>query len=99
MTSPAQPNLKFHFTELLRRTLSEIAPLGLDTDIEFARPKQASHGDYSCNLAMQLAKPLRQNPRNIAVILINALSASPYLEKIEIAGAGFINLFLKTSVK
>ena len=99
MTSPAQPNLKFHFTELLRRTLSEIAPLGLDADIEFARPKQASHGDYSCNLAMQLAKPLRQNPRDIAVILINALSASPYLEKIEIAGAGFINLFLKTSVK
>ncbi|MEO8767703.1 MAG: arginine--tRNA ligase [Nitrosospira sp.] len=99
MTSPAQPNLKFHFTELLRHTLNEIAPLGLDTDIEFARPKQASHGDYSCNLAMQLAKPLHRNPRDIAVLLINALSASPYLEKIEIAGAGFINLFLKISVK
>jgi arginyl-tRNA synthetase len=99
MTPPDQPNLKFHFTELLRHTLSEIAPLGLDTDIEFARPKQASHGDYSCNLAMQLAKPLHQNPRDIAGLLINALSTSPYLEKIEIAGAGFINLFLKTSVK
>lgn len=99
MTSPAQYSFKFHFTELLRQTLNGIAPLGLDVNIEFARPKQASHGDYSCNLAMQLAKPLRRNPRDIAALLINALSASPYLEKIEIAGAGFINLFLKTSVK
>ncbi|MGH8684037.1 MAG: arginine--tRNA ligase [Nitrosospira sp.] len=99
MSSPAQPSFKFHFTELLRHSLSGIAPLGLDVEIEFARPKQASHGDYSCNLAMQLAKPLRQNPRDIAPLLINALSASPYLDKIEIAGAGFINLFLKTSVK
>lgn len=67
--------------------------------IEFARPKQASHGDYSCNLAMQLAKPLRQSPRDVAALLIKAMPASPYLEKIEIAGAGFINLFLKTSAK
>ena len=99
MTPPDQPNLKFHFTELMRHTLSEIAPLGLDTYIEFARPKQASHGDYSCNLAMQLAKPLHQNPRDIAKSAHQCLSTSPYLEKIEIAGAGFINLFLKTSVK
>ncbi len=67
--------------------------------IEFARPKQASHGDYSCNLAMQLAKPLRQSPRDVAALLIKAMPDSPYLEKIEIAGAGFINLFLKTSAK
>ena len=99
MIPSAQPNFKFHFTELLRPALSEIAPLGLEVDIEFGRPKQANHGDYSCNLAMQLAKPLRQNPRDIAGLLINALSTSPYLEKVEIAGAGFINLFLKTSVK
>jgi arginyl-tRNA synthetase len=99
MPPPAQLNLKLHFTELLRPTLSELAPPGLDIDIEFARPKHANQGDYSCNLAMQLARRLHQNPRDIAVLLINALSASPYLEKIEIAGAGFINLFLKTSVK
>jgi arginyl-tRNA synthetase len=99
MTPPAQPNLKSHFAQLLRHALGEIAPLDLNTNIEFARPKQASHGDYSCNLAMQLAKPLHQNPRNIAELLVNALPASPYLEKIEIAGAGFINLFLKISVK
>ena len=48
---------------------------------------------------MQLAKPLRQSPRDIAASLADALLASPYLEKVEIAGAGFINLFLTTSVK
>ncbi|ARO86404.1 arginine--tRNA ligase [Nitrosospira lacus] len=99
MNPPAQPNFKSHLIELLRPVLSEIAPQDLDVDIEFARPKQADHGDYSCNLAMQLAKPLRRSPRDIAGLLIDALSTSPYLEKIEIAGAGFINLFLKTIVK
>lgn len=99
MPLSTQPNFKFHFTDLLRPALTEIAPLGSDTDIEFARPKHASQGDYSCNLAMQLARRLHKNPRDIAVLLINTLSVSPYLEKIEIAGAGFINLFLKVSVK
>ncbi len=99
MPLSAQPNFKFHFTDLLRPALTEIAPLGSDTDIEFARPKHASQGDYSCNLAMQLARRLHKNPRDIALLLINTLSVSPYLEKIEIAGAGFINLFLKVSVK
>ncbi|WP_090882071.1 arginine--tRNA ligase [Nitrosovibrio sp. Nv6] len=99
MIPPVQPNFKSHFTELLRQTLSEMGPLDAGINIEFARPRQASHGDYACNLAMQLAKPLRRNPRDIAALLANVLSTSPYLEKIEIAGAGFINLFLTTSIK
>lgn len=98
MISP-QPNFKSHFTELLRQASNGLAPADLNANIEIARTKQASHGDYSCNLAMQLAKPLRKNPRDIATLLINALPASPYLEKTEIAGAGFINLFLRTSAK
>jgi len=99
MTRPAQPNFKSHLSEILQHALREIAPAEQDVSIEFARPKQASHGDYSCNLAMQLAKPLRQSPRDVAALLIKAMPASPHLEKIEIAGAGFINLFLKTSAK
>jgi arginyl-tRNA synthetase len=59
------------------------------------RPKQAQHGDYACNVAMQLAKPLKRSPRDIAAALIAALPASPYVAKAEIAGAGFINFFLK----
>src|SRR6187455_2961390 len=99
MNSSIQPNFKSHFAEILRPVLSDMTPSGLDVDIEFSRPKQASHGDYSCNLAMQLAKPLRRSPRDIAASLAEALLASPYLEKVEIAGAGFINLFLTILVK
>lgn len=99
MTLPDQPNFKSHFAELFHYAASKIAPPDLTLHVELARTKQAQHGDYSCNLAMQLAKPLHKSPREIAALLIDALPPSPFLEKIEIAGAGFINLFLKISAK
>lgn len=99
MTLPDQPNFKSHFAELFHQAASKIAPPDLTLHIELARTKQAKHGDYSCNLAMQLAKPLHKSPREIATLLIDALPPSPFLDKIEIAGAGFINLFLKISAK
>ena len=99
MTLPVHTNFKSHFAELLSRALNTFSNSDLGINIEFARPKQVRHGDYSCNLAMQLAKPLRQDPRTIATLLINAMPASPYLEKVEVAGAGFINLFLKIATK
>ncbi|MEE8287849.1 MAG: arginine--tRNA ligase [Nitrosomonadaceae bacterium] len=99
MTLPVHTNFKSHFAELLSRALNTFSNSDLGINIEFARPKQVKHGDYSCNLAMQLAKPLRQDPRTIATLLINAMPASPYLEKVEVAGAGFINLFLKIATK
>ncbi|MGV7234969.1 MAG: arginine--tRNA ligase [Nitrosomonadaceae bacterium] len=99
MTLPNHTNFKSHFEDLLRHALHTLSAADLDINIEFARPKQVSHGDYSCNLAMQLAKSLRKNPRDIATLLINAMPASPHLEKIEVAGAGFINLFLKSASK
>ena len=63
------------------------------------RPKSSDHGDFACNLAMMLAKPLRQNPRAIAEQLIAALPQSDYIAKVEIAGAGFINFYLANSTK
>lgn len=100
MTSSDSPNFKTHFIELLQQATDAIAySEAAGIDIELTRTKQTSHGDYSCNLAMQLAKPLHKNPREIAQLLINALPSSPYLEKVEVAGAGFINLFLKDSAK
>lgn len=99
MTSSVHPNFKIHFAELFRQAASKITTLDTSIRIELARTKQASHGDYSCNLAMQLAKYLHKNPREVAQLLIDAMPASPYLEKIEVAGAGFINLFLKNSAK
>jgi arginyl-tRNA synthetase len=99
LNQPSQPNFKAHFAELLRQALGQLSRQDLGINIEFARPRLASHGDYACNLALQLAKPLRQSPRQIAVVLAEAVSASPYLARVEIAGAGFINLFLATSAK
>ena len=99
MTSLAYPNFKTHFSELFEQAAAAVAPSDTPIRIELTRTKQVSHGDYSCNLAMQLAKPLHKNPREIAQALISALPPSPYLEKTEIAGAGFINLFLKNSAK
>ncbi len=86
-------------TSLLSVALNKIAPEAGDTAITLERPKQAQHGDYSCNVAMQLAKTLRAKPRDIAQKLVASLPASLLVEKAEIAGAGFINLFLKRSYK
>lgn len=99
MTSLAYPNFKTHFSELFEQAARAVAPTDTPIRIELTRTKQVNHGDYSCNLAMQLAKPLHKNPREIAQALIAALPPSPYLERTEIAGAGFINLFLKNTAK
>lgn len=68
-------------------------------NIILERPKSAAHGDFSCNLAMMLAKPLRQNPRAIAEQLINAIPQNNQIAKIEVAGAGFINFYLAADAK
>ena len=62
---------------------------------EVERTRDAQHGDFASNIAMRLAKATRQNPRKLAEALLSALPADPALAKIEIAGAGFINFFLK----
>jgi len=62
-------------------------------------PKDKAHGDYSTNLAMQLTKILRRNPREIAQGIIDALDKEAgHIDQVEIAGPGFINLFLKKDV-
>ena len=67
--------------------------------IVLERPKEIRHGDYACNVALQLARPLKRAPREIAQAIVKALAPSPIIEKAEVAGAGFINLFLKLSFK
>ncbi len=99
MTVSTQCSFKSHLSQLLLFASKKILPQNYEISIELARPKQVNHGDYSSNLAMQLAKHLHKNPREIATILIDALPDSPYLEKAEVAGNGFINLFLKVSAK
>lgn len=63
------------------------------------RPKDAKHGDYACNVALQLARTLKRPPREIAAAIVAALAPTAHLQKAEIAGAGFINLFLTLQFK
>ncbi|KVP64049.1 arginine--tRNA ligase [Burkholderia ubonensis] len=71
--------------------------------ITLERPKVAAHGDVACNVAMQLAKPLGANPRQLAEQIVAALTAQPgaqgLVEAAEIAGPGFINLRLTAAAK
>ena len=86
--------MKAHLTQLLTIAAKSIAPDIADINVLLERPKSKEHGDFATNLALVLAKPLRQNPRVIATQIIEALPASDYITKTEIAGAGFINFFL-----
>ena len=95
--------MKAHLTELLAQAAKSLTK-NADFDasnlaIQLERPKNKDHGDFSTNLAMLLAKPLRLNPRAIAESLIQALPTSIYIEKVEIAGAGFINFYLGANAK
>ena len=95
--------MKAHLTELLAQAAKSLTK-NADFDasnlaIQLERPKNKDHGDFSTNLAMLLAKPLRQNPRAIAESLIKALPTSAYVEKVEIAGAGFVNFYLGANAK
>ncbi len=92
-------NFKSHLSELFAQALREVAPDQTSATVLIERPKLASHGDYACNLAMQLAKPMRKSPRDLANALIAALPKSDVIEKVEIAGAGFINVFITTAAK
>jgi len=91
--------LKAHITDLLTRAATSIGADVTQINIVLERPKSAEHGDFATNLAMMLAKPMRQNPRAIAENLIKALPNSDYIANVEIAGAGFINFFLNAQSK
>ena len=71
--------------------------------ITLERPKVAAHGDIACNVAMQLAKPLRANPRQLAQQIVDAVLAHPQAQGLvqgaEVAGPGFINLRLSPAAK
>ncbi len=71
-----------------------LASLNIDAaTLNFEEPKNKQHGDFSTNIAMTMAKVLGKAPRAIAQDIIAALPAVPdYVEAIELAGAGFINL-------
>ena len=86
----------------LAAALERLAP-GAGEKAAFELPKVAAHGDLACTAAMQLAKPLKRNPRQLAEALRDDLLAAPafqrWVDAIEIAGPGFLNMRLKNAAK
>lgn len=86
----------------LAAALERLAP-GAGEKAAFELPKVAAHGDLACTAAMQLAKPLKRNPRQLAEALRDDLLAAPafqrWVDAIEIAGPGFLNIRLKNAAK
>ena len=92
--------MKTLIESLLRRALEvlpeDLVPAALrNSTIEIERTRDHKHGDFATNIAMQLAKATRQNPRKLATALLALLPAHEAVAKVEIAGAGFMNFFLK----
>ncbi|WP_089728944.1 arginine--tRNA ligase [Candidatus Thiosymbion oneisti] len=63
-------------------------------DVQVERTRDQRHGDFSSNAAMVLAKQARTKPRDLAARLVESLPPSPLIERVEIAGPGFVNIFL-----
>ena len=91
--------MKSHLLQLLLPVAQSIHPEILANSIQLDRPKSIEHGDFSSNLAMMLAKPMKKNPRELATLIIEKLPTSPFIEKVEIAGAGFINFYLNAKAR
>nr|WP_315427137.1 arginine--tRNA ligase [uncultured Albidiferax sp.] len=95
-------SVKHELLAALAVGLEKIAP-GAGAKAAFESPKVAAHGDFACTAAMQLAKPLKLNPRQLGENLRAALLEQPAFEKwveaIDIAGPGFINIRLLPAAK
>lgn len=80
-----------------------VAGSDLTPNVVLERPRDPTHGDVACNIAMQLAKPLKKNPRELAQALVVAVLDHParatLIDSAEIAGPGFINLRLAAAAK
>ncbi len=94
--------------ELLQALAAALGDIGLPEGMAapvaaFESPKQATHGDFAITVAMALSRPLRKNPREVALALVDALQRQPAVQRwvsaLEIAGPGFINLRLLPAAK
>jgi len=94
--------VKKELLEALVAALAQVEPNAPPTAV-FESPKHATHGDLACTAAMAMARSLKKNPREVAAALVDALKRQPAVERwvdgLEIAGPGFINLRLKDSAK
>jgi arginyl-tRNA synthetase len=95
---------KQQIAELFQAALAPlVADTGLQPTVVLERPRDPAHGDIACNIAMQIAKPLKKNPRDVAQHIVDAVLANParngLVDSVEIAGPGFINLRVAAATK
>ena len=67
--------------------------------IKIERTRDREHGDYACNVALMLAKPLQRKPHELATAIVAALPVTELIDHVEVAGPGFINFFLKRDAR
>ncbi|KAB7623986.1 arginine--tRNA ligase [Alkalilimnicola sp. S0819] len=91
--------MKSHLAQLIHQAIARlqaehVLPANAEPDIEIQDARDKAHGDYATNTALKLAKIAGKPPRELAQLLVEALPESARLDKVEIAGPGFINFFM-----
>ena len=102
--APSMFDAKTYLATLVGAAVSSALPEAAGAEIVLERPRDPSHGDFACPVAMQLAKRLKRNPRQLAEAILGAMRTSPpwaegYVADAQIAGAGFINIRLAPKAK
>ena len=85
------------YREKLKAIIKEVVSRQLPEEAEkiiIEYPKDESHGDYACNIAMQIASKVKADPRKVAEELIKAIDKPDFIDEMEVAGPGFINFYL-----
>ena len=93
-----------HLQELLEKAVGclqrdGVFPKDIEPVINFERTRSKEHGDFATNLALTLAKPIGKNPREIAQLISDKIIDSMHVDKVEIAGPGFLNFFLTNNCR
>src|SRR5262249_48658447 len=92
----SSPDSKTRLAGLVQAAVRQAFPGAGDVDIELDRPKNAAHGDFATNVALQLARRVGRKPREAAEAIVAAMPRNADVAKADIAGPGFINFTLSS---
>ena len=90
-----KPQLHALFSQAIDQLKSDaVIPADHEVALTFERARNKEHGDFACNVAMTLAKVAKRKPRDIAELIVAALPKDDLVTQVDVAGPGFINVFL-----
>ena len=94
--------MKLNIAKLVEQTLKSLPELSESSEIAsihttVERTRDSRHGDFTTNIAMRLAKSVGRSPRDVAQMIVTAIPASELVDKVEIAGPGFINFHVSAN--